>query len=82
MNLLKAFFIIFKFIFISIALIICSIAVIPMFLYDPMDTCLDSGYCKNGLSLHITGKKIIVNEQSCKENNGIWHENKKACQFK
>lgn len=50
--------------------------------YDPQDACLDSGYCKEGLPLNIEGKKIIVNEQTCLENNGIWYSNKKVCHFK
>lgn len=52
------------------------------YLNDDQDACLDSAYCKEGLPLNIEGKKIIVNEQTCLENNGIWYPDKKVCRFK
>ena len=52
------------------------------YLTDDKDTCLDISVCKEGLPLNIEGEKIIVNEQTCKEYNGIWYSDKKACYFK
>ena len=49
---------------------------------DPKDACLDSGYCKEELSLNINGKTILINEQTCIENDGKWLEDRKVCQFK
>ena len=48
---------------------------------DTKDACLDSGYCKEELSLNINGKTILINEQTCIENNGEWLSIKKVCQF-
>ena len=59
--------------------LIIGIAIISS---DPMDSCLDSGYCKQGLPLNIEGKKITVNKQTCLENDGKWIEDRKVCQFK
>lgn len=54
-----------------------------LYMLDPVDTCLDTGYCKAGLKLRIDAKKeIIINKQTCLENNGIWLENKQVCHFK
>lgn len=55
---------------------------IVLLINDDTDACLDSGYCKEGLPLNVQGKEIIINEQTCKDNNGMWHSDKKACQFK
>ncbi len=49
---------------------------------DDQDTCLDISICKEGLPLNIEGNNITVNEQTCKEYNGIWYKDKKVCQFK
>lgn len=61
------------------------IFLVPLFIIllinDDTDACLDSSYCKEGLPLNIEGKQITVNEQTCKENNGIWYPDKKACRF-
>ena len=61
-----------------ILLIICF-AIISS---DPMDGCMDVGYCKEGLPLNIEGKKITVNKQTCLENDGKWIEDRKVCQFR
>ena len=60
-----------------ILLIICF-AIISS---DPMDGCMDVGYCKEGLPLNIEGKKITVNKQTCLENDGKWLEGRKVCKF-
>lgn len=46
------------------------------------DICLDTGYCAAGLELKVNEKTIIVDENSCLANNGIWNQNKKLCVFK
>ena len=48
---------------------------------DPKDVCLDSGYCKEGLSLNINGKTVLIYEQTCIENNGKWLSAKRVCKF-
>ena len=48
---------------------------------DPKDACLDSGYCKEELSLNINGKTILINEQTCIENNGKWLSSKQVCKI-
>ncbi|MCM1003163.1 MAG: hypothetical protein NC408_02340 [Candidatus Gastranaerophilales bacterium] len=63
-------------------LILSPFIFLHRYLTDDMDTCLDISICKEGLPLHIEGKKIIVNEQTCQENNGIWYPDKKACNFR
>lgn len=46
------------------------------------DICLDTGYCAAGLELKVNEKTIIIDENSCLVNNGIWNQNKKLCVFK
>lgn len=67
-----------------ISFLLCAISIIIMLIIssDPMDGCMDIGYCKEGLTLSIEGKKITVNKQTCLENNGKWYDNRKSCQFK
>ena len=69
-----------------IILLTCSIFAAFIFLfnciYDDMDACMDTGTCKEGLSLNINGRQIIVNEKTCTEENGTWTEKRKTCQFK
>ena len=71
--------------FIIITLLLFILAVIVIFCVissDPLDSCLDSGYCKEGLPLNIEGKKITVNKQTCLEKDGKWIEDRNVCQFK
>ena len=46
-----------------------------------IDACLDSGICTEGLSLNTENGSIIVNEQTCIENDGKWIEERKVCSF-
>ena len=59
-------------------LLVIGIAIISS---DPMDGCMDVGYCKEGLPLNIDNKKIIINKQPCLENDGKWLEDRKVCKF-
>ncbi|MDO5438237.1 MAG: hypothetical protein Q4F80_08590 [bacterium] len=52
------------------------------YIYDDKDACLDSGYCKEGLSLNTANGRIIINEENCKQENGTWIDKKRVCQFK
>ena len=62
--------------------------IIPVLLYaskyslNDSDFCLDTGYCKEGLSLNIEFEQIVVNQESCIKNKGEWILNKKYCKFK
>ncbi|MBR6162851.1 hypothetical protein IKQ26_03035 [bacterium] len=48
-----------------------------------IDSCLDSGVCKEGLLLKMNdGKEIIINKDTCKQYNGIWREKYNDCHFK
>lgn len=46
------------------------------------DVCLDTGFCKAGLELNIGKVNIIVNQQTCIENSGVWIREKNVCKFK
>ena len=46
------------------------------------DVCLDTGLCKEGLELNTENGIITINDQTCKENNGIWIAEKQVCCFK
>ena len=70
------------FIIFVLALFVVLIIGIAIISSDPMDGCMDVGYCKEGLPLNIEGKKITVNKQTCLENDGKWIEDRKVCQFK
>lgn len=50
--------------------------------FDDKDVCLDTGFCKEGINVNIKGIRIVVNEQSCVDNFGIWDSDKKVCRFK
>lgn len=51
-------------------------------IYDDKDTCLDVGWCKEGLPLQDgnTGEEFIINIDTCKAHNGEWREG--YCFFK
>lgn len=66
---------------IPFVLFVIGIIVMLIISSDPMDGCMDVGYCKEGLPLNIEGKKITVNKQTCLENDGKWLEDRKACKF-
>ena len=51
-------------------------------LYDDKDTCLDTGFCKEGLTLNTDSGQIVINETTCKKEHGFWNNKKRACQFK
>ena len=65
-----------------LALFVVLIIGIAIISSDPMDGCMDVGYCKEGLPLNIGNKKIIVNKQTCFENEGKWLEDRKVCKFR
>lgn len=67
---------------IPFVLFVIGIIVMLIISSDPMDGCMEVGYCKEGLPLNIEGKKITVNKQTCLENDGKWLEKRKVCQFK
>ncbi len=52
-----------------------------IFVHDDKDVCLDSGFCKEGLTLNTENGEIIVNKNTCEANGGIWKEKIKACKF-
>lgn len=66
---------------IPFVLFVIGIIVMLIISSDPMDGCMDVGYCKEGLPLNIEGKKITVNKQTCLENDGKWLEDRKVCKF-
>ena len=66
---------------ISFVLFVIGIIVMLIISSDPMDGCMDVGYCKEGLPLNIEDKKITVNKQTCLENDGKWLEDRKVCKF-
>lgn len=66
---------------IPFVLFVIGIIVMLIISSDPMDGCMDVGYCKEGLPLNIEGKKITVNKQTCLENDGKWLEGRKVCKF-
>lgn len=73
-----------KFLLITLGGIIIFFPIILVYMYiaDDKDACLDTGYCKEGLFLNLNGKRVMVNEQSCIENNGKWLSVENICQFK
>ena len=67
---------------ISFVLFAIGIIIMLIITSDPMDGCMDVGYCKEGLPLNIGHKKVIVNKQTCLENDGRWYDNRRVCQFR
>ena len=52
-------------------------------IYDDKDTCLDTGVCKEGLTLRMNdGQEIVINKDTCKRYNGEWRKNRKDCILK
>ena len=49
---------------------------------DPKTECIEDGNCKEGLSIKVDkDKTIIINKDTCLENNGNWYEETKMCIF-
>ncbi|MCV6599638.1 MAG: hypothetical protein OIF36_04085 [Alphaproteobacteria bacterium] len=46
-----------------------------------IDSCLDSGYCKEGLELNTEYGLITINQENCQKYNWIWHDEKKICEM-
>lgn len=76
MKFLKNFSLILIFIFVVLVLFLISLT------FNNQDTCLDTGFCSEGLELNTQNGKILINEKTCAENNGTWITNKKVCKFK
>ena len=72
-----------RFIFVTfiIQIILVLLYAIKYFINDA-DFCLDTGYCKEGMSLNTEYGQIVVNQESCIKHNGEWILNKKYCKFK
>ena len=47
-----------------------------------IDTCLDTGFCDQGLELNEHDKKFTITKDTCISHNGVWIENKNVCFFK
>ncbi len=62
--------------------VIAAFVFLWIFVWDDVDFCSDSQICAEGLSLNVDGQKIIINEQTCKENGGVWLYDRKACSFR
>ena len=52
------------------------------YISDDKDICLDTGICKEGLTLNIENNQITVNEKTCTNNKGKWIDKDKICIFK
>ena len=54
-----------------------------LFLFlDNKDTCLDIGYCKQGLKINTESGLIEINKENCKKHNWQWDEKSKSCYIK
>ncbi|MEE3349131.1 MAG: hypothetical protein VZR09_03745 [Candidatus Gastranaerophilaceae bacterium] len=69
----------FVFLFVLTAI---SLFILKIYFSDKQDICLDTGYCKEGLSLNTEFGQITVNKESCIKHNGKWILSKKYCKFK
>jgi len=49
---------------------------------DEHEYCLDTSYCKEGISINTEHGKITVNKVNCLKYNWKWLEDKKACILK
>ena len=65
---------------ICISLFICIIFVLLNIQFDTL--CAEDNYCRQGSTKYINNTKIIVSENTCLENNGVWISSKKRCDFK
>ena len=73
-------FIIISLIILAIALAGTSFLLLFNYIYDDKDACLDSGVCKEGLTLRMNdGKEIIINKGTCIQYNGEWREKRRDC---
>ena len=76
-------FIIISLVFLAIALAGTSFVLLFNYIFDDKDACLDSGVCKEGLTLRMNdGQEIIINKDTCKQYNGEWRESRKDCIFR
>lgn len=73
-----------KYFFIILILALAVIFFVRLFnyIYDNKDACLDSGICKEGLAVKMNdGQKIIINQETCKQYNGVWRDKYNDCHF-
>ena len=69
----------FLIIIVSVIIILCLIIFLTS---SDKEVCLDTRVCKAGLELNTGKGMIIVNQQTCIENGGIWNNEKNVCKFK
>ena len=91
-NILKNILIAFKtisiaFIVIFVGLIIFLIllvllAIILSPILPKSDYCLEDGDCKVGRTIIINNKEILIDKNSCIENNWDWYEKSQYCKIK
>ncbi len=67
---------------ISLFIIVATVLfILYLHIYDAKDACLDLGFCKEGLILNTENGQIVINEKTCKQENGVWDNKKKVCRF-
>jgi len=72
-----------KVIFILSATVVFTLVYVYLSNIDNKDICLDSGVCKEGLTVNMpNGNTITINEFSCKQYNGTWRSKYNDCYFK
>ena len=57
------------------------IALFVIFLYDDRELCLTTGHCREGLYLNTENGEILINEETCLNDNGHWDEKRRWCVF-
>ena len=91
-NILKNIFVVFKTItiifitiFIGLIIFLISLALLVNILQRILpksDYCLEDGDCKAGRINIINNKEILINKNSCIENNWDWYEKSQYCKIK
>ena len=74
-----------KNIFVGLIIFLISLALLVNILSSILpksDYCLEDGDCKAGRIIIINNKEILIDKNSCIENNWDWYEKSKYCKIK
>lgn len=66
--------------FLVIFLLVISFIAVNLIFCDDKDACLDSGICKEGMTVNTANGSIVINQNTCLENDGKWLNNN-VCSF-
>lgn len=62
-------------------ILLALLAIILSPILPKSDYCLEDGDCKAGRIIIVNNKEILIDKNSCIENNWVWHEKSNYCKI-